>query len=93
MVVDAEVVRDPADGAAALEYRGSVRRDRLVDGRLKGLEKLSLNRNLGDGANPLRTCEPQSQFAQSLLGSRPAMTPSSALSLFRIQSRPRVGAL
>ena len=49
------MLRDPADGDAALVHRGNVRRDRLVDGRLKAREELSLNRNLGDGAKPLRT--------------------------------------
>ena len=55
VVVNAEMLRDPADGDAALVHRGNVRRDRLVDGRLKAREELSLNRNLGDGAKPLRT--------------------------------------
>ena len=58
MVVNAEMLRDPADGDAALVHRGNVRRDRLVDGRLKALEELSLNRNLDDGAKPLRTRPP-----------------------------------
>ena len=55
MVVDAEVLRDRADADAAIVHRGNLRRDRLVDGRRDGLEKLSLDLNLGDGAKPLRT--------------------------------------
>ena len=61
VVVDAEVLRDPADGGAALVHRCSVRRDRLVNGQLKRLEELSLNRNLGDGAKPLRTRPPAAE--------------------------------
>ena len=52
------MLRDPADGGTVLVHHGNVRRDRLVDGRLKGLEELSLNRNLGDGAKPFRTRPP-----------------------------------
>ena len=55
VVVDAEVLRDPADAGAAVVHRGSLRRDRLVKRRLKVLEELSLKRNLGDGAKALRT--------------------------------------
>ena len=58
MVVDAEVLRDRADADAAVVHRDNLRRDRLVDGRRDGLEKLSLNQNQGNGAKPLRSRPP-----------------------------------
>ena len=58
VVVDAEVLRDPADGGAARVHDGSVDRDRLVNRRLKRLDELSLNRKLRNGAKPLRTRPP-----------------------------------
>ena len=46
---------DRADGDAAVVHHGNRRRDRLVEGRINGLEELSLDRNLRDGAKPLGT--------------------------------------
>ena len=58
MVVNAKVLGDGADADATIVHHGNRRRDRLVDGQRNGLEELSLNQDLGDGAKPLRTRPP-----------------------------------
>ena len=58
VVVNAKVLGDGADANATVVHHGNRRRDRLVDGQRNGLEELSLNQDLGDGAKPFRTRPP-----------------------------------
>ena len=72
VVINAEVLRDRANANAAVVHRGNLRRDQLIDGRLDGLEKVSPDLNLGDGAKPLRSRPPNPAGNRCCQPPRPA---------------------